>query len=737
MPEAMQASGARLASLFHQVGLIGEEEWRKHFRESAGKEKGLVDILFQDVNWQTFKDLAKLEIRLPARKRQGASALPVELTQPLHIRESEILDLLEKHRPDIETLCKQLGQANKNVKEPAARLLSERAKLGDGCYRALLDRGILTPTVLSAIVKKGQDPAARRNRDRLALEILRLNGLIPEETIEQVLGQMRSAQFSIARALGGQSKLTSARIAEAAVAGMAMPQVDLAGVALDETSRAFCPAEFMRRELFLPVEVDDVVRMATADPLNLTVADAVAILTGKWVLPCYAAPADIIAAINRAFPTAPAAEPQPPAAAAERARAEVVARPPRPLDAPQKAAAPRPAEPIAGIVDSMSAVELVTSMIESAVATRATDIHVEPQADGLRVRYRIDGQLHNVMSVPAEIALPVVSRVKVLANMNVTERRRPQDGHFSLEMEKRTLDFRVSAMPSHLGEKLVLRILDEATVLKGLAELGLDRKQEKALARLIARPFGLLLVTGPTGSGKTTTLYSALSTINQPGVNITTIEDPVEYQLEGITQVQVDYAIDMDFASGLRAALRQDPDVIMVGEIRDVETARIAIRAALTGHLVLSTLHTNTSVGAVAALFHMGIQPYLVASAISGVAAQRLVKKICTECRRAIRPSKGLLRDLGLDEKAKRKMYRGKGCSACLNTGYSGRVGVFEIFHVTEPLRRLIIEQASDEQLEALAREHGFTGLREHALEKVFDGITSPDEVLRTVFLSE
>ena len=730
----MKTSGARLASLFHQVGLIGENEWKKYFQKSAAPEKRLVDVLVQDVSWQTFADLAKLEIRLPSRKRRARPALPAELTQAIHIRRGEILELLEKHRPDLERLCDQLVG-------PRSDLASTLEQGDRDPYRELLDREILTPEMLSEIVQKGKHPAARRNREILAVEILHLNGFVPEDTRKHVAAQLGKPGFSLARELAKSAEVSSARIAEATARGMELPTVELAEISPGKRAREFCPVEFIRRELFLPFEVDGVIRLATSDPLNLSIADAVAILTGRTMLLCYAPPGEIIAALNRTFPAAapPDAGPKPERRETKQPEApvQVQPKPQVPSDTPQKVAAPRPAEPVAKIVDTMSTVQLVSSMIESAVATRATDIHLEPQAKGLRVRYRIDGQLHNVMNVPPDMSLPVISRIKVLSNMNVTERRRPQDGHFALQMENRPFDFRVSAMPSHLGEKLVLRILDETTVLKGLAELGLTEAQQRELARLISRPFGLLLVTGPTGSGKTTTLYSALSTINSPNINITTIEDPVEYQLEGITQVQVDYAIDLDFASGLRSALRQDPDVIMVGEIRDSETARIAIRAALTGHMVFSTLHTNTAVSAAAALGHMAVPPYLIASALAGVVAQRLVKKICAECRHAIRPPKGLKRDLGLDESSQRKMYRGKGCSACLNTGYSGRTGVFEILRVTEALRRLIVEQAGDEQIAACALEQGFRTLREHAMDKVSDGITSPDEILRTVFLSE
>jgi len=732
--EPMKTSGLRLGSLFRRVGLIDDPDWAGYFPQRASDTR-LVDILLQDVSWQTFVDLARLEIRLPSRRRRSPARLPVELTQPLAVRPAEILHFMTHHRPDVPTLCRHIARVRPDLDSEISLLLEETETGEIDAHRALVERRILTPDTLLAIIEAGEHPLARRNREVLALEILRLNDLLAPEAYEAMQARLADPAFALAGSLAAHGGVASRQLAEAAAGGMVLPTVDLATAELDEACRACCPVDLVRRELVLPIASDPIARVAVSDPLNLSAPDLLAILSERPVLPCYAPTSEIIAAINRNFP--PLAVPQ-----REEPREADGVRPAAvalPGDAESKALRQAPprrrVEPVAQIIDTTSTVELVSSLIESAVATQATDIHLEPYGDGLRVRFRIDGLLHNVMHIPESLTLPVISRIKVLANMNVTERRRPQDGHFALEIEGRGFDFRISAMPSHLGEKLVLRILDQSTVLRGLSELGLDPDHEGRLVRLVTRPHGLLLVTGPTGSGKTTTLYSALSTINAPEVNITTIEDPVEYQLEGITQMQVDYAIDLDFASGLRAALRQDPDVIMVGEIRDTDTARIAIRAALTGHLVLSTLHTNSAVRAVSALFHLGIQPYLISTALTGVVAQRLLRKLCLDCRQAIAQPEGLKRDLGLAPDAIIEMYRGEGCPSCLNTGYLGRTGVFEVFNANEELRRLIIQQAGDEAIEASARRFGFRTLREHALEKVAAGVTSPDEVLRAVYL--
>jgi type IV pilus assembly protein PilB len=340
------------------------------------------------------------------------------------------------------------------------------------------------------------------------------------------------------------------------------------------------------------------------------------------------------------------------------------------------------------------------------------------------------------MNIPLELHLPITSRIKVLSNMDVTERRRPQDGQFSLFFKNINYDFRVSSLPTYYGEKLVLRILDETAVIKGLGDLGLTKDQQKLLQSIIEKPYGMILVTGPTGSGKTTTLYSAMNLLNDLKRNIVTIEDPIEYKLEGINQVQVDNNIDLTFANGLRAILRQDPDVIMVGEIRDTETAKIAIRAALTGHTVFSTLHTNTSVSAISTLAHMEIQRFMIASAILCIIAQRLVRKICTKCIKSFKPDKGLKKDFGIDPRSTKLMYRGSGCDSCFNTGYSGRIGLYEILPFDDEIRELIVDGVSDMELSnhAISKKK-MVPLSEIGLNAIYEKITTPEEVMEQVFL--
>jgi len=351
----------------------------------------------------------------------------------------------------------------------------------------------------------------------------------------------------------------------------------------------------------------------------------------------------------------------------------------------------------------------------------------------LRVRYRIDGMLYDIMNLPEKLHAGVVSRVKVLAGMDVTERRHPQDGHFDIEVVNRKFDLRVATVSTVLGEKLVLRLLNTEDVFRGLRELGLEPEDLETLQGAIAQPHGMILVTGPTGSGKTTTLYAALSQIDILTQNVITIEDPVEYQLPGINQIQIDLRVDRTFANMLRSALRQDADVMMVGEIRDDDTARVAVRAAMTGHLVFSTLHTNSAVNAVATLGHLGVQPYLINGALVSVVAQRLVRRVCQECREAYKPQAKMLRAIGMTPQGARgsTFYRAVGCEKCFQTGYRGRMGVFEIFRMTDGLRDLVLGEASEEAILKQARSEGMTTLLEDGVKKTLAGVTTIEELLR------
>ena len=378
-------------------------------------------------------------------------------------------------------------------------------------------------------------------------------------------------------------------------------------------------------------------------------------------------------------------------------------------------------------------IKLVSLIIMEAFRSRASDIHLEPMPKKFRVRYRIDGVLHEVDSPPKRLQSAIISRVKIMANMSIAEKRVPQDGRIQINVMGRDLDLRVSSIPTNHGESIVMRILDKAGIALGLPQLGFFSDDQQIFERLITLSDGIILVTGPTGSGKTTTLYACLNTINKPDRKIITVEDPVEYQMSGINQVQVRADIGMTFSAALRAILRQAPNIIMIGEIRDLETAEIAVNASLTGHLVFSTLHTNDAPSAVTRMIDIGVKPFLVASSTRAIMAQRLVRKICEKCKEPYQPQEAELRLLGPAAKqlASAQLFHGKGCADCSFTGYRGRLGIYEIFLIDDQVRNLIFDQVSSTELRIKARELGMRTLREDGVRKVVAGITTLEEVLR------
>jgi type IV pilus assembly protein PilB len=376
-------------------------------------------------------------------------------------------------------------------------------------------------------------------------------------------------------------------------------------------------------------------------------------------------------------------------------------------------------------------VNLVNVMLLTAVRDKASDIHVEPDKKGTRIRYRIDGVLRDMMKPPAGMHNAITSRVKVIGRMDIAEKRLPQEGRVRIVAEGREIDLRVSSMPTLLGEKLVMRVLDKENLRIRMEDLGFRQEAMDTIKRMLERPHGLFLVTGPTGSGKTTTLYSALDLLRSPELNILTVEDPVEYQLELVNQIQVQAGIGLNFARALRSILRQDPDVIMVGEIRDEETARVAVQAALTGHLVLATLHTNDAPGTVARLLDMGIEPYLLSGALIGVIAQRLARTVCPACATKYFPTEHELEQLGLSDKVGRPFRKGSGCQQCHDTGFKGRLGIYEVMEVTPEVRRLIHRGAATHELRDQLKRLGISSLRDEGVALTIDGKTSPDEVLR------
>lgn len=481
----------------------------------------------------------------------------------------------------------------------------------------------------------------------------------------------------------------------------------------------------LKKFKMVPVATPERLCLALAEPAFFQQADDLLRLLdwegADWVL---APEQEILAAINAAYE-----------AGSSQAADQVM----QDMDEEDPASILSEIEETADLLDDTSdapVIKLLNLVLSQAVREGASDIHIEPYRDKVKIRKRVDGILYDMYTPPRQAQGRLVSRVKIMARMDIAEKRLPQDGRIEIRIAQRSVDIRVSTLPTAFGERVVMRLLDKGNTLLPLADLGLSDADYRHFRQLIAVPHGIILVTGPTGSGKTTTLYSALNTLNTPDINIITIEDPIEYQINGISQMQVNTRIGLGFASGLRTIVRQDPDVILVGEIRDGETARIAIQSALTGHLVFSTLHTNDAASAVTRLIDMGVEPFLVASSVQGIMAQRLVRTICPQCREPYQPSPELLRLAGLPTEAEGELrfYRGRGCAACLQTGYRGRIGIFELMRLTPAMKNLLLStsEAGRIKAEALARpETGMRTLRDDGLAKVLAGITTLEEVFR------
>ncbi|MCL4512470.1 MAG: type IV-A pilus assembly ATPase PilB [Candidatus Eremiobacteraeota bacterium] len=562
-------------------------------------------------------------------------------------------------------------------------------------------------------------------------ELLIEEKLITERQLQKAIDQQKKTGDKLEKILVQLNYVTEKDITEVMGKQMGVAFVDLDVQEIDSELIKTIPEHLARRYKVVPVgQVGSKLSVAMADPLNVLAIDDIRLITGFDIQPMIATEASITRIIDRNF------------GVTELAEVEETVKTLEASDAGSALEAVQEEEEISvdklkELVDEAPIVRVVNLIISQAINDKASDIHVEPEAKQVRVRYRIDGVLHDVMSPPKHIQAPMISRIKIMSSMDIAERRVPQDGKIHLKHNNKEFDLRVSTIPTVHGEKAVLRILDKSSVMLGLDKLGFYPDIKEKLEGMILKPYGMILVTGPTGSGKSTTLYSCLNKINTGVQNIITIEDPVEYQLPGVNQVQVNEKAGLSFANALRSFLRQDPDIIMVGEIRDTETARIAIEAALTGHLVLSTLHTNDAPSAINRLVDMGIEPFLIASALIGVQAQRLARLICPNCKEPYTPPQEAVRKFGLGMYAGEEInfYKGRGCDACKNTGYKGRSGIYELMMMTDRIRGLTLQKASSTEIRKAALEEGMRTLQDDGIRKVLDGITSIEETLRVVYM--
>ena len=490
------------------------------------------------------------------------------------------------------------------------------------------------------------------------------------------------------------------------------------------------PKPVAEEHLALPIQVsEDRILVAMADPGNVFAIDEIRSRTGKRVEPIEVDEVELRNAIEQYYAT--------------RARSQVstegVATTDLEMSVTGSEFAGEMDQKLVEMLDQAPVVAIVEQILREAVRMRASDIHIEPRAEQVRVRYRVDGQLMTFTTLPTDMHRYAMSRIKIMAGADISENRLPQDGRFATTVDDRPIDVRVSTLPTYWGEKAVLRILDKSRALVSLNQLGMGQDTMQTWEKLLHTRQGMILVTGPTGSGKSTTLYASLHTINDETKNITTVEDPIEYQVAGVNQTQVHPRIDLTFSTALRHILRQDPDIILIGEVRDLETAEMAFRASLTGHLVLTTLHTNDASSAPSRLMDMGVEPYLIGSSLIGVIAQRLVRRICPRCREEVEPSEIELERLELKpEQAKKiKFHHGRGCAMCRNTGYSGRIGVYELMQMTPELRDAIASEASASELRRIALRSGMRSLKYDGLSKVNAGITTASEVITLLFVGE
>lgn len=550
-------------------------------------------------------------------------------------------------------------------------------------------------------------------RKRLG-EILIDAGIITEEVIEKALKLQKLTGEKLGEVLVNKGFTTNEQIVNAVKQQMGIPLIDLDSINVRQDIIDILPAGIAKKYEAIPIDmINGFLLVTMSDPLNYFAAEDIKIATGYNIKPAISIRSSILENIKKYY---------------GRSRAQEAARTyRRNTESTRVEMQPQTADDASAPV-----IRFLDTIIENAVMYNASDIHIEPDEKEMRVRFRVDGILREIMRTHIEMISPVTSRIKIMANLNIAESRIPQDGKISYKIKNKRIDIRISIVPTVLGEKIVMRLLDKSAFSMDLGKIGLEKDEMIKLDRMIKSPYGIILVSGPTGSGKTTTLYSILNILNDVSKNIITIEDPVEYNLGGINQMQVNTKIGFDFANGLRSILRQDPDIILVGEIRDNETAEISIRSALTGHMVLSTIHTNNAVGTIGRLLDMGIKPFLISSTITGIVAQRLVRKICPACAEEYMSSEREMRLLGLSNPVKLK--RGRGCSLCNDTGYKGRIGIFEMLEIDNDIRDIIDLNYNESKIERIAVENGMNTLRKSCTAKVLDGITTVDEMLRVTY---
>ncbi|NCO35152.1 MAG: hypothetical protein AUJ92_21915 [Armatimonadetes bacterium CG2_30_59_28] len=579
-------------------------------------------------------------------------------------------------------------------------------------------------------------------------QMLKEKGLINDQQLKEAMEAAKTASQPLGQTLIDLGYVEEGIVLQALAAQMRIPCVDFNKVKYDASNLGLIPNDLQQKHGVLPVKLDGKkLIVATPDPSNIVALDEIQVQTGYDIRPVLASASQIAKLRNDSRPAAAAQDNDGDemdesfknalsalggGATADLGHGEYMAGAGEDSDISGGDDTGKLKE----LTEEAPIIKIVNAILQQSIKDGASDIHIEPQRRGVRVRFRIDGVLHEVMKVPQYVLAPLVSRIKIMADMNIAERRIPQDGRIHIRMAKKDYDLRVSSIPTQYGEKIVMRILDKSSVLLGLDKLGLYAHTQALITDLCAQPNGMVISCGPTGSGKTTTQYSIMNIINSVEKNIITIEDPVEYQLPGLNQVHVNRKAGLTFSNALRSFLRQDPDIIMVGEVRDLETAEIAVQSALTGHLVLTTLHTNDAPSAVTRLVDMGVEPFLIAASVIGAMAQRLARKICGNCKEPYTPPLELLVRFGYDpdENSDQVFYRGKGCEICRFTGFKGRLGIYELMSINEEIADMVVRRAPLSEIRDAARANGMKTLQEDGFQKIMDGSSTVEEIMRVVF---
>jgi type IV pilus assembly protein PilB len=695
----------------NHVRHITEQQLNAAVRQQRTTGRKLWEILLSDLSVKSIKDLLTYNIApkgQPLRDviLESGWATEKELGEAV-AEESGGLKMGERLIDKGFITRAQLGQA-----------LIEQERTGYTLGRVLLNLGFINAKQLTDMTRSEiPSKSTRLRREQIVEGVLKQN-LLSKSQLDELVKEAETGDIGLVELLIKKGGFSSEQIGKVLEDQLGVPYLSVVNFDVPPDVAAILPESLARSRRVLPLEKrDNTLLVAMADPEDVMTIDDLAMITGYQIEPRLVWDRQLKIALDRAYQSSSPTNTGAGATADESAQQ----------------AEGNGAERMEHLIENVSVVNLVASIVEGAVRAEATDVHLEPQTGHMRVRYRIDGMLYDVMTIPENITGGLVSRIKILASMDITQKRVPQDGHFSLELGGRKYDLRIATLPTSLGERVVIRLLNPGTIFLGLKQLGLAPDDLSKLESLIHQPNGMLLVSGPMGSGKTTTLYAALNQINVLTDSIVTIEDPIEYELPGINQVQVDLRIDRTFATVLRAVLRQDVNTMLVGEIRDMETAKIAVRAAVTGHLLFTTMHTRNAVGAITTLLNLDVPRFLVTTSIVGIVNQRLVRKLCPYCQEEYTPDAALLHDLGLESDDTLTFARPKGCPSCYHTGYHGRIGIFEILLMSDRIKAMILGHASEDELRKVAVEEGMNTLHHDALFKLKNKITSAEEVMRTV----